>query len=792
MTITNSGSGAIATHGGVAAGAGGVAIGGNMYGNIIYQLPPNVELKGSRLPGRNPLFVGRVKTLDDLAALLANESALVVMTAPGGMGKTQTSIELGHRYADHFPGGVFFLNCLISDISLEIAQCGSDGRLPLDDFDSRPHTDKVNLVLSEWRKPIARLIIMDSAEDPQVVKQWRSVIGGACRLLVTARRGAWSPSLTPHIIHLPQLDRPDSLRLLAQNNETCAKDFANDPSANTIAESLGDLPLALHCAGAYIAHYALTPAQYLSELRGRSSSLLHDSLGDWLNEHESLPTDHTPNVIATFELSYEKIKNQLQTSNIQSLISNLPLRLFHLLAHCAPATPLPREVLATAANLDDDKKIIDALHALSNVGLVTLDVELRPIIHRLAQEFSRLRAPAPDDDATQMENVVEHKAEKINEAGFPKVMEPFLAHLQTLAERAEVRESQKAGSLFDNAGYHFNTIANYSAARAAYERALAIDEKSFGADHPNIAIHINNLGIVYKYMGNFPAARAAYERALAIDEKSFGADHPNVAICVNNLGEVYRVIGDLPAARAAFERALAILEKVLGIDHPNVAILVNNLGMVYKDMGDLPAARAAFERALAIGEKSFGVEHPHVATFVNNLGGVYDAMGDLPAARAAFERALAIDEKAFGIDHPDVARDVNNIGNVYYALGNFPVARAAYERALAIDEKTFGVDHPNIAIRVNNLSAVYQDMNDLPAACAAFQRALTIDEKTFGADHPNTAKDINNLGTVYKAMGDLPKARAHFQRALAIMEKCAPNSPYIKIARENLERVPRG
>ncbi len=779
MTITNSGSGAIASHGGVAAGAGGVAIGGNVYGDVNVQLPPNVELKGSRLPARNPLFVGRAKMLDELATLLANESALVVMTAPGGMGKTQTSIELGHRDAAHFPGGVFFLNCLISDISLEIAQCGSEGRLPLDDFDSRPHTEKVNLVLNEWRKPIARLIIMDNAEDPQVVKDWRTVIGGACRLLVTARRGAWSPSLTPHLIHLPQLDRPDSLRLLAQNNEARAKDFANDGSANIIAESLGDLPLALHCAGAYMAHYALTPTQYLNDLKQRSSSLLHDSLGDWLSEHESLPTDHTPNVIATFELSYQSLisNSKLQTSNRKSPdefeIGNLELavKIFHLLAHCAPAMPLPREILSIAANVDDDKKIIDALHALSNVGLVTLDDELRPIIHRLAQEFSRLRAATPEDDATQMENVVGNKASEINQAGLPKVMAPFFAHLQALAERAEARGSQKVGALFNDVGYHLQDIANYSAARAAYERALAIDEKIFGAEHPNVAIRVNNLGNVYYAIGDLPAAHAAFERALAIDEKTFGAEHPQVAIFVNNLGMVYKDMGDLPTARVACERALAIDEKTFGAEHPNVAIRINNLGLVYLDMGDLPAARAAFERALAIDEKTFGADHPNIARVVNNLGMVYKDMGDLPAARDAFERAIAIDENCFGAEHPNVARGVNNLGSVYHIMSDLPAARTAFERAIAIGEKSFGVEHPQVATFVNNLGDVYRDMGDLPTARTAYERALAIDEKCFGADHPNVAIFVNNIGLVYLAMGDLPAARDAFERALAIDEK---------------------
>ena len=86
-----------------------------------------------------------------------------------------------------------------------------------------------------------------------------------------------------------------------------------------------------------------------------------------------------------------------------------------------------------------------------------------------------------------------------------------------------------------------------------------------------------NLGRVLKGQGDLAGARAAYERALAIDETAFGPDHPNVAIRVNNLGSVLRAEGDLAGARAAYERALAIFEKVLGSDHPNTVIARGNL-----------------------------------------------------------------------------------------------------------------------------------------------------------------------------------------------------------------------
>jgi hypothetical protein len=60
--------------------------------------------------------------------------------------------------------------------------------------------------------------------------------------------------------------------------------------------------------------------------------------------------------------------------------------------------------------------------------------------------------------------------------------------------------------------------------------------------------------------GDLAGARAAIERALAIDEAAFGPDHPNVVIRVNNLGSVLQDLGDLAGARVALERVLAICE----------------------------------------------------------------------------------------------------------------------------------------------------------------------------------------------------------------------------------------
>ena len=74
--------------------------------------------------------------------------------------------------------------------------------------------------------------------------------------------------------------------------------------------------------------------------------------------------------------------------------------------------------------------------------------------------------------------------------------------------------------------------------RAADRRALAIDEKSFGPEHPNVATSLNNLAAIARATNRLAEAEPLYRRALAIDEKSFGPDHPNVAIRLNNLAQL--------------------------------------------------------------------------------------------------------------------------------------------------------------------------------------------------------------------------------------------------------------
>jgi len=81
-----------------------------------------------------------------------------------------------------------------------------------------------------------------------------------------------------------------------------------------------------------------------------------------------------------------------------------------------------------------------------------------------------------------------------------------------------------------------------------------------------VAGTLSSLGWTLQNLGDPQEAKKNFERALMIEEKVYGPDHPEVAETLNNLGMTLQNLGDLQEAKRNFERALMIEEKVYGPD----------------------------------------------------------------------------------------------------------------------------------------------------------------------------------------------------------------------------------
>ena len=153
-----------------------------------------------------------------------------------------------------------------------------------------------------WHDERPRALVFDNCEDEALLEHWRPRTG-ASRVLVTNRQAEWRAELGVHCVSIGTLERKQSIELLRNHRDDLAEDNSD---LNTIAETLGDLPLALHLAGRYLRTYRRAPfgqpAGYLAQLT-RADLLAHRSLAGT----GGTPTGHDADIGRTFGLSYERL-----------------------------------------------------------------------------------------------------------------------------------------------------------------------------------------------------------------------------------------------------------------------------------------------------------------------------------------------------------------------------------------------------------------------------------------------------------------------------------------------------
>ena len=99
----------------------------------------------------------------------------------------------------------------------------------------------------------------------------------------------------------------------------------------------------------------------------------------------------------------------------------------------------------------------------------------------------------------------------------------------------------------------------YDRAVVVAQKALEVAENSVGADHPDVALSLNNLAVLYLHQGQYASAEPLCKRALAIHEKALGPDHPSVATSLGNLAGLYRATERTEEAKKLERRAERIL-----------------------------------------------------------------------------------------------------------------------------------------------------------------------------------------------------------------------------------------
>jgi tetratricopeptide (TPR) repeat protein len=706
------------------------------------------------VPPRIASFTGRADELARLDAILMQDKPAAVTQASvgraavqgmGGVGKTSLAIEYAHRYRNLYAGVCWCPAETPTGLLSALAGLAVTlGAATAEEADIEKAAKAALRRLGEQRA--TWLLVYDNVASPDCMADLLPSAGA--RVLITSRFSDWSELASE--VALDVLPLEEAVALLRSRT---GRGYAG---AQTLAEVLGRLPLALDHAAAYCKRTQMRFADYAE----KASSLISTA---------PRGAGYPRSVAATFNLAITEAVAQCQAAEA-------------LMAYFAQCAPERIPMILVDGAVEDEAERQEALAALAEVWLLKHDPfeDGTPAVtvHRLVQAVALTRSQANGSAQDALGRLIArlvsiYPEESFTDPGSWPLCSQLTPHLLARRDARSDAASEFADwpKLLDRAGSYFHGRAAYPQAVSLFRDALAIREKKIGPEHPDTATSLNNLALLLQHQGDFVGVLPLFERALAIWEKSLGPEHPDMATALNNLGCLLRDQGNFTEARPLFERALAIREKVLEREHPKTATSLINLAFLLTNQGNFTEARPLYERALAIDEKVFGPEHPQTTGSLCGLAFLLLSQGNFTEARPLYERALAIDEKVLGLEHPQTAGSLQSLAFLLLNQGNFTEARPLYERALAINEKVFGPESTRMAGIVNNIAFMLEAQGDLAGARPLYERSLAILQKALGPEHPDTATMLSNFARLLNKSGHAEDAEPLFQQAIAIGQK---------------------
>ncbi len=701
-----------------------------------------------------PLFKGRSVLMEALETT-ARPLALI---GSGGVGKTRLAIEHAWRQIGRCSAVLLVSAGSMEALNRNLAALCEVSALDLPEQTLTEEAAQRQAALHWLQSNLDWLLILDNVDTAEAAAEVEVLLPqlSSGQLVITTRITNWSAAVESKSVDV--LAPEDATAFLLDRTAERRRKTSDDSSeARAIAvEDLGGLALGLEQAGAYISQRRLSLTDYRRQWRRNREAVL-----GW---NDPRLTQYDRSLVTTWFTSYQQVSESAR-------------RLLRRLAWLSPE-PIPESLLAV--QLADDPEASgdgwEAISQLEGFSLVNRSAEAPTFsVHRLVQEVGRIWQQQPDEpEANELVNALGW----LNAAfvGNPQdvrswlVLDPLTPHAKAVATFGDQSGiSDPTARLNRDHGLLQLCKAAYSDAELLMRRALAIDEASYGPDHPEVATDLNNLALLLQATNRLAEAEPLMRQVVEIFAISYGNDHPNVAIGLNNLAQLLQATNRLAEAEQLFRRALAIDEASHGPDHPEVASDLNNLAALLQATSRLAEAEPLMRRVVEVFAITHGNDHPNVATSLTNLASLLQATNRLAEAEPLMRRALAINEASYGSKHPSVAIGLTNLASLLLDTNRLAEAEPLMRRALAINETSYGSKHPSVAIGLTNLAQLLKRTNRLAEAEPLMWRALAIDESSYGPDHPEVATDLNNLALLLEATNRLAEAEPLMLRALGIL-----------------------
>jgi tetratricopeptide (TPR) repeat protein len=197
-------------------------------------------------------------------------------------------------------------------------------------------------------------------------------------------------------------------------------------------------------------------------------------------------------------------------------------------------------------------------------------------------------------------------------------------------------------ALLDDLAQVYAREQQWALAKQTYERALEVDKRILGDEHPRVAMHLHNLAVVAQNMGDPRRAEELYRDAIRRKERAYGIGGSQTADAKINYGSLLQREGRLSEAEPLLRSALAATLTQSGPAHYSVGYARVSLGMLLHDKGDLTEAESEYRQALAIYDESLPRDHQWRASALMYLARLLVDRGKPDEALSLSEQSLSI------------------------------------------------------------------------------------------------------------------------------------------------------
>jgi predicted ATPase/transcriptional regulator with XRE-family HTH domain/Tfp pilus assembly protein PilF len=662
---------------------------------VLVPLPPRARPASGNLRRSLSSFVGRERELREVEQHLDN-TRLLTLVGPGGIGKTRLAIEVAANLGDDYPDGV-----LVAELSA-LTDAVDVPRAVWAALEIREEPDRsLEASLADRLADECRLLLLDNCEHVLTgcVELVTSLLQTCphLRILATSRQAlgcsgerVWRvPSLgtpdvnrlsncPPEVAHAELLSW-DSARLFVERASAVEPNFTLTTdvvvAVAQICRRLDGLPLALELAAARMS--VLAAPQIVS--------LLDDSLR-LLTGANSLAPKRQRTLRDTLDWSHD-----LLDASERACLRRLAVFAGGFSLAAAEAVCLDLDLdLDTTASSERPGDVLNLLAQLVAKSLVQAEVR------------------GHEARYTMLESIRQYAAERLVAAD--EVVVTHASHAQWcltfVAEATQHLRSANQLAWFDRLDLELDNVR--AALRWCFQYpALADTGLRIAAA----------LRVFWYARGQIGEGRGWLERGLRIDARL----NPSVrAEALDVAAALAHNQGDYAVAGVELEESIELWRE-LG-DRRGLMLSLNTLGIVAKDLGEHARATAFLEEALSLAQALR--DRSREATTLLNLAAVASDTEHNERAKRLLENCLAI-KRELG-DEGGVATALHNLGDVAMHTGAYDRAEVLFEESLALSRRQSARDR--IAHSLHGLAIVEVRRDQLVRAAGHARESLELFE----------------------------------------------------------------